>query len=227
MDPTSRIPKSTETGVRVSRNTHVPLRLPEMLSTARYGDQSRVAMICAPSSGYRAVIRFSGVFLGAAGLAFCCFSYFVNVRKVTRSSRRQFRGYEVVSGNHISFQAGGCVHHHLNSPGPCGVKIYTRNVRQDVEALRVAPETEKGVVVCKIVGANALEWCAELGKRSIGCIRVFRVCFYEKINVLCIAGLRMINHRVTPNDQIPNAMGMEGGQKVFVVLVHRVPSPSL
>src|SRR5579863_6668500 len=49
--PTSRLSKTTETGVRVSRNTHAPLRLPGMLSTAGHCDQSRVAvaMICAPA----------------------------------------------------------------------------------------------------------------------------------------------------------------------------------
>src|SRR5580658_4785504 len=42
--PTSRLSNTTETGVRVSRNTHAPLRLPGMLSTAGHCDQSRVAI---------------------------------------------------------------------------------------------------------------------------------------------------------------------------------------
>src|ERR1017187_5635777 len=45
----SRLSNTTETGVRVSRNTQAPLRLPGMLSTAGHCDQSRLAMICAPS----------------------------------------------------------------------------------------------------------------------------------------------------------------------------------
>jgi hypothetical protein len=32
--------------------------------------------------------------------------------------------------------------------------------------------------------------------------------------------------RVTADNQVSNAMGMEGGQKVFVILVHPVPSPN-
>jgi hypothetical protein len=32
---------------------------------------------------------------------------------------------------------------------------------------------------------------------------------------------------VSPHDEVSNAMGMEGGQKVVVVLVHPVPSPNL
>src|SRR5277367_766503 len=46
--PTSRLSNTTETGVRVSRNTHAPLRLPGMLSTEGHCDQSR-AGIFSPS----------------------------------------------------------------------------------------------------------------------------------------------------------------------------------
>ena len=49
----------------------------------------------------------------------------------------------------------------------------------------------------------------------------------EKIDVLRKAGLRMKDDRVTTNDEVSNAMGMEGGQKVFVVLVHPARSPIL
>jgi hypothetical protein len=35
------------------------------------------------------------------------------------------------------------------------------------------------------------------------------------------------DHGVTTNNEVSNAMGMEGGQKVFVVLVHPAPSPNL
>jgi hypothetical protein len=43
--PTSRLSKTTETGVRVSRKIHSPLRLPRMLSTAGHGDQSRAMFL--------------------------------------------------------------------------------------------------------------------------------------------------------------------------------------
>jgi hypothetical protein len=69
--------------------------------------------------------------------------------------------------------------------------------------------------------------CAKRGKRGIGCLCVRQVCLYEKVDVLRKAGLRVKNDSVTANNQIPNAMGMEGGQKVFVVLVHPVLSPNL
>src|ERR1700722_7713551 len=46
--PASRLSKTTETGVRVSRNTHAPLRLSATLSTAGHCDQSRVAMLRLP-----------------------------------------------------------------------------------------------------------------------------------------------------------------------------------
>src|ERR1700685_2004050 len=50
--PTSKLSNTTETGVRVSRNTHAPLRLPGMLSTAGHCDQSRFAMFFPLSSSY-------------------------------------------------------------------------------------------------------------------------------------------------------------------------------
>ncbi len=37
---------------------------------------------------------------------------------------------------------------------------------------------------------------------------------------------RVKDHGETAHDQVPNAMGMEGGQKVFVVLVHPAQAPS-
>jgi hypothetical protein len=42
--PTSRLSKTTETWVRVSRKTHAPQCLPGMLSTAGHRDQSSVAI---------------------------------------------------------------------------------------------------------------------------------------------------------------------------------------
>src|SRR5579863_4035657 len=47
--PSSRFSKTTLTGVRELRNVHAPLTLPGTLSTAGHCDQSRFAMICAPS----------------------------------------------------------------------------------------------------------------------------------------------------------------------------------
>src|SRR5437588_7068096 len=43
-DPASRFSNTADTGIRVPRNTHAPLRLPGTLSTAGHRDQSRVAM---------------------------------------------------------------------------------------------------------------------------------------------------------------------------------------
>ena len=48
---------------------------------------------------------------------------------------------------------------------------------------------------------------------------VVGVCFDKKVDVLRKAGLSVKDNRIPPNNEIFNAMGMEGGQKVFVVLV--------
>jgi hypothetical protein len=37
----------------------------------------------------------------------------------------------------------------------------------------------------------------------------------------------MQDNRVTPDNEVFNAMGMEDGQKVFVVLEHPAPPPNL
>src|SRR5258707_8713724 len=42
--PASKFSKTSETGMRVFLNTHAPLTLPGMLSTAEHFDQSRAAM---------------------------------------------------------------------------------------------------------------------------------------------------------------------------------------
>jgi hypothetical protein len=45
LEPSSRFSKTVATGIRVSRNTHAPLRLSGTLSTAGHCDQSRLAMM--------------------------------------------------------------------------------------------------------------------------------------------------------------------------------------
>src|SRR5579863_4574385 len=47
--PTSRFSKTVATGIRVSLNTHAPLRLPGTLSTAGHCDQSRLAIFASLS----------------------------------------------------------------------------------------------------------------------------------------------------------------------------------
>ncbi len=45
--PDSKFSKTVETGIRVPLNTHAPLTLPGMLSTAGHWDQSRIATLLA------------------------------------------------------------------------------------------------------------------------------------------------------------------------------------
>jgi hypothetical protein len=51
-----------------------------------------------------------------------------------------------------------------------------------------------------------------------------RIRFYEKVDVLRKARLRVMDNRKAAHNQVFNAMGLEGGQKVFVVLVHQARS---
>src|ERR1017187_2976665 len=52
LEPASRFSKTVATGIRVSLNTHAPLRLSGTLSTAVQFDQSRLAMLELLLSGY-------------------------------------------------------------------------------------------------------------------------------------------------------------------------------
>ena len=64
------------------------------------------------------------------------------------------------------------------------------------------------------------------GRRTLSPLGVGRVGSYEKVDVLGKAGLHMQDDGVTSDNEIFNAMGMEGGQKVFVVSVHQARSPT-
>src|SRR5450755_2734620 len=59
LEPASRFSKTVATGIRVSLNTHAPLRLSGTLSTAGHCDQSRVAMFV-PSFHRSVLPRFGG-----------------------------------------------------------------------------------------------------------------------------------------------------------------------
>jgi hypothetical protein len=74
---------------------------------------------------------------------------------------------------------------------------------------------------------NAVERGAELGERGMGRSSIFRIRFYEKIEVVGKAGLRMEDNGVSSHNEVLNAMGMECGQKIFVILEHPAPSSSL
>ncbi len=127
----------------------------------------------------------------------------------------------------LGSKPGRCVKYPFNPAFPCRLEIDTRKVGENIEASRIASETKEAAAVREFLRANAFKRGAELGKRRVGCLRVRRVCFYEKIDVPGKTWLRMKDDGVTANNQVSNAMGMEGGQKVFVVLVHPARSPNL
>ena len=80
-------------------------------------------------------------------------------------------------------------------------------------------QSGKTVAVGEILRANALELGTKLGKGGLRRARIGGVRSYEEIDVLRKAGLRMQDDGAASDNEVFNAMGMEGGQKVFVVLV--------
>jgi hypothetical protein len=118
------------------------------------------------------------------------------------------------------------IDHAFYSVPPCVVEVYSWQFGKYVETSWIAPEAKKSGAVRKLVRMNTLEGRAE---RSEGCVyrlRVGGIGLYEDVNIPRIAGLGLKNDGVTADNEVFNAMGMEGGQKVFVILVHPAPFPN-
>ena len=86
--------------------------------------------------------------------------------------------------------------------------------------MRIASKTKETAALREVFRADASERCAEIGEGGIRRLRVREVGFDEKVDVLRKAGLSVKDDGVSSDDEVFNTMGMEGGQKVFVVLVH-------
>ena len=150
-----------------------------------------------------------------------------DVRKVLRSAGSKLSGDEIVLRNKERLKAGRRINHPFNPTLPCTVKINAGEIGENIETSRVASKTKEAVSIFEFLWTNALNRHSKLCKSGICRLSISGVRFYEEIEVLCKSGLRVKDYRVTANDQVPNAMGMEGGQKVFVVLVHPAESPNL
>jgi hypothetical protein len=93
------------------------------------------------------------------------------------------------------------------------IEIHAGNFGKNIEAFRVASKPKEVVAVGEVGGQNSLERRAELGKGRIDCRGVGSVRLYEKVKVFREPGLRVINNREASDNQIFNAMGVEGGTK--------------
>ena len=109
---------------------------------------------------------------------------------------------------------------------PCRFEVDARQIRQDVKPMRVVTEPEKVSAIGEILGLYSFERSTKFCQGGTDRVRVLRVRLDEQIDVLREAGLCMIDNGIPADDQVPNAMGIEGGQKVFVILEHPVPSSS-
>lgn len=126
---------------------------------------------------------------------------------------------------HTGTVPGNFVNNPFNPSFPCRIEINTRDMRQNIDTPWLLTETEETTPIREVLWANASQRHAKLGERRIGRVCVSRVGLYEEVDVFGEAGLGMEDDRETADDQVLNAMGMEGGQKVFVILVH--PAASL
>lgn len=126
-----------------------------------------------------------------------------------------------IGGYEIGVQARGRINHGLNTPFPCGVKVNAGVATRISKPLGSRPKRKKNIRVREIFRADALQRCAELGERRMCGLRVVRVRLDEQVHVLRKARLRVIDHREAAHNEVLNAMGLEGRQKVLVVLVHQ------
>jgi hypothetical protein len=98
---------------------------------------------------------------------------------------------------------------------------------KNIEAMRVNPKAREAAAVREVFRAHPLEGSPEARKRSKRRRRVLGVRLDEKVQVLRKTGLRMKDYREASYDEVLNSMDMEGGQKVFVILVHPAPVSTL
>ena len=191
-------------------NEYLPLRIEPILDGPP-GSSCAVFYLCLSASGRRlcAALRMASASAMSCGRPDASFD-------AMRSSAEMKFAFRPVA---VSITVSTRLSHAASksTPGMVG---------KNIEAFRVTSKTKEAVAVGEIFRADALERCAELGKRGIGRFRVFRVRFYEKVHVLRKARLRVIDNREAAHNEVFNAMGMEGGQKVFVVLVHPARSPT-
>ncbi len=98
---------------------------------------------------------------------------------------------------------------------------------KNIEAMRVNPKAKAATAVREVFRAHPLKWSPETRKRSKRRRRILGVRLDEKVQILRKTGLRMKNYREASYDEVLNSMDMEGGQKVFVILVHPAPVSTL
>lgn len=114
--------------------------------------------------------------------AFRSFLNSANIRKVLRPARSKLGCDKIVLRNKEGLKPGRCVNYPFNPAFPCRLKIDARKVGENIEASRIASKTKEAAAVCEFLRPNALQRDAILGKRCAACLRVRRVCFYEKID---------------------------------------------
>ena len=97
-----------------------------------------------------------------------------HVGKVLRSAGSKLSGDQIVPGNKECLEAALRVNHAFYPAFPGGFKIHAWKIGENVEASRIAPETKEAARFGKLLRADVLERCAELGQRIIRRLRIWR-----------------------------------------------------
>src|SRR5277367_5145047 len=142
---------------------------------------------------------------------FRCITDSSHIRDVLWPPRCELRGDEIVGGNEVCFELAGGVYDLLNTPLPRSIEIDALNIGKNIDAARVTSESKETVAVGEVFREDVLERCAEIRESGVHCSCIRGIALYEKVDVFRKAGLRVKDNRVAPDNEVFNAMGMEGG----------------
>jgi len=149
------------------------------------------------------------------------------VRDILRPSSRQLRRDQIGRGDEKRLEPALWIDDAFDPPFPGLIEIDAGNIRENIDSMRILSETEETAPLGEVLRSKIPEGRAERGERGVRGLCVGGVRFDEKVDVPGEAGLCVKDDRVSPDNQVSNAMGMECGQKVFVILDHPVRSPNL
>jgi hypothetical protein len=139
------------------------------------------------------------------------FSQSVNVSEILRPPGGNFCGDEISTRNKEGRKPALRIDNTLNPPFPRDIKIDAVNTGKNIEPVRIYPKSEEICRIRKILNADVLERRAKRSQCVVSRPCVFCIRFYEKVKISREARLRVKDNRITADNQVSNAVRVEGG----------------
>ena len=153
-------------------------------------------------------------------MSLACLTNCLGIGDILWPSGSQLRSDQVIAANEACLEATAFVDGYFYAPLPNCLEINSRKIGKDVDGLRLVAESKKGTALDELLGVNPFKWSAKLGQRAVYRSTVGQIGPDKQVNVFGKSRLGVVSDSVSADDQIPNAMGLEGGQEVFVILEH-------